>query len=178
MFPAPISPRPCLVGHVLMVPPISPFVDSVFSPEGPRVRIELTDNAARVAQELGQRNFQGDAFTITARVPNAGSAPTFTHVLYIQDTCFDTTGKLVVVLMHELMHMERRERGIPLTTNAEEERAVFAGGIAAAEGLVQVLQATLETSPQASAHREIAREINLALAEERRLLAHWLRSRR
>lgn len=153
---------------IVQATPLAGVVESVFGGASPRVRIELTDNVPQSAARYGIKDFQGDAFTITAEHQQAGKPTTFEHIVYLQDSCFVSKGKLIVVLSHELLHMKRREEGVPMTSLRDEEVAVFSSGINLAEDLVR----------DAKVDSRTAQEITAALAEDRATLARWVRTRR
>lgn len=147
---------------------LSPFIDNLFAGDKPRVDIQLVGSASKQAAAYGLAGFDGDAFTITAETRKTGQPSSYTHTVYLEDSCFTSRGRLIVVLSHELLHMQRRENGLPMTSLRDEEIAVFQNGIDLAEELVR----------DNKVESTIAQEIRVALATDRSTLARWLRAPR
>ena len=122
-------------------------------------------------------SFDLDALTATIEVPSRDGVPTsFQHIVNLAPECFTNDGRLIGVLLHEFLHMERRERGIPIESVAAEEVAVFTDGIRRAHDIAVALSTPPVGASIDPHHLCVANEIDEALAEDRLHLGRWLRS--
>ncbi len=160
-------------------PLIRGFVDRVLTSTPPRVSFELVADVPRLAERLGMGSFDLDALTATIEVPSREGAPTrFQHIVNLAPECFTNDGRLIVVLLHEFLHMERRERGIPIESVAAEEVAVFTDGIGRAHDIAVALRTPPVGASIVPQQLRVADEIDEALAVDRLHLGRWLRESR
>lgn len=157
-------------------PSLGTFMDSIFGVKEQRASFELVADVPRLAEAVGFEGFQGDAFTISAEVINKVSKQSqFRHVINLAPECFASDGKLIVVVMHELIHMRRREQGVPMVSPVLEEQETFSEGIRRAMDLASSLKLPPINNGVNGDAQRIGHEIEAALMADRKLLAIWLR---
>jgi len=167
------------LGLIVRDPQLREFVESLVNGAAPRVAFELVSDVSRLAERVGIRGFVGDALTATIERPGRASEPSrFSHVVNLAPECFVSDGRLVVVLLHEFLHMERRERGVPFESVAAEEVSVFTEGIRRANELAVALRLPPIGASIDPVEARVGGEIDAALAADRRYLAEWLRQPR
>lgn len=152
-------------------PTLASFVKSVFQLQGPRAKFELVSDIPALAASFGEKGFIGDAFTVSMEKRPPSGPSTFVHVISLAETSFSSTGKLVVVLAHELLHMQRRELGIPMNSTKDEEIAVFTEGISLAERIALRLTSNVGATAE---DKKVASDIIAALATDRGYLQDWI----
>ena len=98
----------------------------------------------------------------------------FRHDVSLSPDCFSTGGKLVVILIHELTHMQRRESGVPLESHVFEEQETFSAGIKLALAVNDKLSCGNRVKDE-DCDSQMQKEIEDALIDERMMLSQWLR---
>jgi hypothetical protein len=161
--------------YIALIPELSVFVDSVLNSDKPRASFELVSDIDALSRDLGVVGFSGDALTMTAKRTNSQTNQgTFRHVINLSPECFSTDGKLTVILIHELTHMQRRENGVPLESPTAEEQETFSAGIKLALSVNEKLSSGNRVRDE-NYDSQMQKEIEDTLINERIILSQWLR---
>ncbi len=167
------------LNYIAQEPLLGNFLDSIFQQQEPRASFELVSDIPHLAEVVGFQGFQGDAFTISAEtIKKTTQEWSFRHIINLAPECFATDGKLIVVVMHELLHMKRREDGVPFTTPTVEEQETFRQSISLSKSLAEALSQKSGKDSAGQMANRISEEIEEALIKDRILLSSWLRKPR